>query len=82
MLSLAIHQTRVFAQFEIVHEPIFGSNIAFVDVLLTYLRFLLPDAPEEIERLSKWAFAERQSFARRVPCSDSTKLFIFRPRCR
>ena len=31
MLSLVVHKNTVFVLFDIVHEPIFGSNIAIVD---------------------------------------------------
>ena len=38
MLSLVFHKIAVSVQFEIVHEPIFGSNIAIIDVFLARVR--------------------------------------------
>ena len=37
MRSLVVHKTIVFVQFEFVHEPLFGSNVARVHVLFARL---------------------------------------------
>ena len=51
LLNLAVHKSRVFGQLELLHEPIFGSNFAVVDVFFARIRcFLLSDAVE-IDRM-------------------------------
>ena len=38
LLNLAVHKSQVFGQFELLHEPTFGSNFAVVDVLVARIR--------------------------------------------
>ena len=33
LVNLVVHRTKVFAQFEVLHEPIFGAKFAIFDVL-------------------------------------------------
>ena len=75
MLSLAVHKTTVCVQIEIVHEPIVGLSVANVAVFPLVFEVLLPDAPDVVEIVNRWAFTETRSFAR--GCHDSTELFIF-----
>ena len=46
LVNLTVHNSRVFAQFEVLHGPIFGSNFAIFCVLLARVReVLFSDAP-------------------------------------
>ena len=64
MLSLVVHKTIVFVQFEIVHEPILGSNIAKSMCFSDVVAVLLSDTPELIEWVGHSAFTENRGFTR------------------
>ena len=64
MPSLVDHQTTVCVRFEIMHEPLSGSNICMSLCSSLVFEVLLPDPSEVLDRFSCWSFAERWSFAR------------------
>ena len=77
LVNLVVHRTKVFAQFEVLHEPIIGANFAIFDVLRACIQGFVSDAPCIKVRFGRRTVAESEN----PTCGgrDPGKVLIFKP---